>query len=220
MSGGIGKEKELFEFHYNLKTALDLYKETLPSERRYLIDQYEPLEMAHKVVGVGSVGRQAWILIMMGRGNSDPLVLQIKEAQESVLERFVGKSKYKQHGHRVVAGQRAIQTASDMLLGWCSTPGVDGKKKDYYVRQLWDGKGSIDLSRLDPSKLALLAEMCGRTLAHAHARTGNRFAIAAYLGNSKKFDKAIAKFASIYADQNEADYERFMAAYQQAKQCG
>ena len=203
-----------------LRAVLVEYRATLSSEKRRLIDEYTPVDIAHKVVGVGSVGTRAWIVVLQGASVDDVLVLQVKQAGESVLERFVGKSKYKQHGHRVVAGQRAIQTASDMLLGWCSAPGVDGGKKDYYVRQLWDGKGSIDLSRLNPSKLALLAEMCGRTLAHAHARTGNRFAIAAYLGNSKKFDKAIAKFASIYADQNEADYERFMAAYQQVKQCG
>ncbi len=188
------------------------YRSSLPSDKRKLISEYKAVDLAHKVVGVGSVGTRAWILVMQGADENDPLVLQIKEAQESVLERFVGKSKYRQHGHRVVAGQRAMQTASDMLLGWCRLPGEDGKMKDYYVRQLWDGKGSIDLSLLNPEQLAKLARTCGWTLAHAHARTGDRFAISAYLGNSDKFDKAIAKFARVYAHQNELDYRRFLEA--------
>lgn len=149
---------------------------------------------------------------MQGADENDPLVLQVKEAQESVLERFLGKSKFKQHGQRVVEGQRSIQTASDMLLGWCRMPGLDGKRKDYYVRQLWNGKGSIDLSLLGPKQLEKLACACGWTLARAHARTGDRFAISAYLGNSDKFDKAIADFADVYANQNEVDYQRFMKA--------
>lgn len=155
---------------------------------------------------------RAWIVVMQGADENDPLVLQVKEAQESVLERFLGKSKFKQHGQRVVEGQRSIQTASDMLLGWCRMPGLDGKRKDYYVRQLWNGKGSIDLSLLGPKQLEKLACACGWTLARAHARTGDRFAISAYLGNSDKFDKAIADFADVYANQNEVDYQRFMKA--------
>ena len=189
------------------------YRGSLTSDKRHLVNDYTAVDMAHKVVGVGSVGTRAWIIVMRGADENDPLVLQVKEAQESVLERFVGKSKFKQHGQRVVEGQRAMQTASDMLLGWCRLPDASGKKKDYYVRQLWDGKGSIDLALLGPDQLAALAKGCGWTLAHAHARTGDRFAIAAYLGKSDKFDKALAKFASTYADQNEADYERFMQAY-------
>ena len=195
-----------------IRSVLSEYRLTLPSDKRQLTCEYVPVDVAHKVVGVGSVGMRAWIVVMQGADENDPLVLQIKEAQESVLERFVGKSKYRQHGHRVVAGQRAMQTASDMLLGWCKIQGEDGKKKDYYVRQLWDGKGSIDLALLNPKQLGRLAEACGWTLAHAHARTGDRFAIAAYLGDTDEFDKAISKFASAYADQNEADYERFMEA--------
>ena len=188
------------------------YRSTLTPDKRQLVGEYTPVDMAHKVVGVGSVGTRAWIVVMQGADENDPLVLQIKEAQESVLERFVGKSKCKQHGQRVVEGQRAIQTASDMLLGWCRLPGEDRKLKDYYVRQLWDGKGSIDLSLLSPERMTLLAQACGWTLAHAHARTGDRFAIAAYLGDSNEFDRAIFKFANAYANQNEIDYQRFMEA--------
>lgn len=188
------------------------YRSTLDPHKRRLVNEYTAVDVAHKVVGVGSVGTRAWIVVMRGADEGDPLVLQVKEAQESVLERFVGKSKFRQHGRRVVEGQRAMQTASDMLLGWCRLLGEDGKKKDYYVRQLWDGKGSIDLSMLDAAQLEKLAQACGWTLAHAHARTGNRFAISSYLGKSDKFDKAIAEFASAYADQNEADYQRFMEA--------
>jgi len=191
------------------------YRLTLTPDKRRLIDSYTPVDVAHKVVGVGSVGTRAWIVVMRGADEEDPLVLQIKEAQASVLERFVGKSEYKKHGQRVVAGQRAMQSASDMLLGWCSIPDAQTRKnKHYYVRQLWDGKGSIDLSKLDSERLKTLSRACGRTLAHAHARTGDRFAIAAYLGKSDKFDKAIAQFASIYADQNELDYARFMQAFE------
>jgi uncharacterized protein (DUF2252 family) len=157
------------------------------------------------------VGLQAWIVVLEGTGPDDPLVLQVKEATSSVLERFVGKAPYRNHGERVVEGQRAMQTASDMLLGWTSLMLPDGTR-DFYVRQLWDGKGSIDLATISKRQLRALAKACGRTLAHAHARTGDRFAIAGYLGSSDKFDRAIASFAAAYADQNEADYARFMQA--------
>jgi len=196
-----------------MHAVLAEYRLTLTPDKRRLIDSYTAVDVAHKVVGVGSVGTRAWIVVMRGADEEDPLVLQIKEAQASVLERFVGKSEYKKHGQRVVAGQRAMQSASDMLLGWCSIPDANTrKKKHYYVRQLWDGKGSIDLSKLDSEQLKTLSRACGWTLAHAHARTGDRFAIASYLGKSDKFDKAIAQFASKYADQNELDYARFMQA--------
>lgn len=189
------------------------YRATLPPDKRQLIDQYTGVDVARKVVGVGSVGTRAWIIVMRGASDSDPLVLQVKEAQESVLERFVGKSRYRERGRRVVEGQRAMQSASDLLLGWCHLPGDKGVHH-YYVRQLWDGKGSIDLARIDATQLAALARACGYTLAHAHARTGDRFAIAGYLGKNDEFDKAIGKFAIAYADQNEADYARFMQAYE------
>ena len=193
-----------------LRSVLDEYRSTLPSDKRRLIDQYTVVDVAHKVVGVGSVGTQAWIVVMQGADANDPLVLQVKEAQESVLERFLGASEHEQHGERVVSGQHAMQTASDMLLGWCRITTEISNGKDYYVRQLWDGKGSIDLSLLTPDQLAKMAAACGWTLAHAHARTGDRFAIAGYLGKSDKFDKAIATFAAAYADQNEYDYQRFV----------
>ena len=196
-----------------MRAILVAYRTTLTEDRRRLVGSYTAVDMAHKVVGVGSVGTRAWVIVLCGADEDDPLVLQVKEAQESVLERFVGKSAHRQHGHRVVAGQRAMQTASDMLLGWCRLPDMDGKTKDYYVRQLWDGKGSIDLSLLDPEQLEQLASVCGWTLAHAHARTGDRFAIASYLGTSDAFDKALARFAAAYADQNERDYQRFMEAF-------
>lgn len=195
-----------------VRRALTEYQKTLSEDKQRLIGLYHGVDIAHKVVGVGSVGTRAIILVLEGADRSDPLVLQIKEAQESVLERFCGKSQYRQHGQRVVEGQRAIQAASDMFLGWCRMAGEDGKRKDFYVRQLWDGKGSIDLTVIDEEHLELLAEACGWTLARAHARTGDRFEIAGYLGEEKDFDKAIAKFAVAYADQNEADYARFMQA--------
>lgn len=201
--------------------VLSEYRLTLSPEKRRLVEQYEGVDIARKVVGVGSVGTRAWIVVMRGAGNDDPLVLQVKEAQESVLERFVGKSAYREHGERVVQGQRAMQTAGDMLLGWCRLPGEDGRLKDYYVRQLWDGKGGIDLDRLPQKGLADLSRACGWTLAHAHARTGDRFAIASYLGKKDTFDQAIARFAQAYADQNERDYARFLQAVEDGElPCG
>ena len=195
-----------------MNSALTKYQETLTTDKQRLISEYTPVDIAHKVVGVGSVGTRAWMMVLQGADANDHLVLQIKEAQPSVLEEFCGKSSYKYAGRRVVSGQRAIQTAGDPLLGWCRLPDVDGKPKDYFVRQLWDGKGAVDLALLSPDKLTAFAKACGWTLAKAHARTGNRFAIAAYLGNTNEFDKALAKFAIAYADQNENDYVQFMKA--------
>ena len=195
-----------------VQLALAEYRRTLSTDKRRLVELYRGMDVALKVVGVGSVGTRALIVVMEGANREDPLVLQIKEAQESVLERFCGKSKYSNHGQRVVEGQRAMQTASDMLLGWCRLPDEHGRRTDYYVRQLWDGKGSIDLTSIDVKRLEFLASVCGWTLAHAHARTGDRFAIAGYLGNGTSFDEAMVRFAQAYADQNEADYARFMEA--------
>ena len=195
-----------------IASILTAYKRSLPPDRRHLVSSYKPIDMAHKVVGVGSVGTRAWIIVLKGANEDDSLVLQVKEAQESVLERFVGKAKARCHGERVVWGLHAMQTASDPLLGWCRLPDPNGKGKDYYVRQLWDGKGSLNLSLLNPEQLTKFARTCGWTLAHAHARTGDRFAIAAYLGETDEFDRALAKFARAYAKQNEADYRRFMEA--------
>lgn len=206
----IGEDKQRYDFHYNIKKALDIYKMTLPIERRGLIDQYEPLELAHKVVGVGSVGLQAWLLILMGKENGDPLVLQIKQAERSVLEKYYGQSEYAMSGQRVVEGQRSIQTAGDILLGWLSLDTPEGIHKDYYVRQLWDAKGSFDLDKITEKGLAGLASMCAWTLAHAHAKTGDRHAIAGYLGKGDTFENTMVSYAKLYADQNEADYEMFL----------
>lgn len=197
-----------------VRSALREYCQSLSPEKRQLIMQYRGVDIARKVVGVGSVGTRVLIVVLQGIGREDPLVLQIKEAEESVLERFCGKVEGIQHGQRVVEGQRAIQFAGDILLGWCQIPDRGGELRDFYVRQLWDGKGSVDLTRIEPEGLKILAKACGGTLAHAHARTGDRFEIAGYLGNGEKFSKAILTFARLYADQNERDYARFMDAYE------
>ena len=163
-------------------------------------------------MGVGSVGTRAWVLLFVGRDNDDPLILQSKQAQASVLERFVGKSRYGNAGRRVVEGQRLMQSLSDVLLGWYHVIGFDGKPYDFYVRQLWDGKGSFDVEAMDESAWPAYAEMCAWVLARAHARTGDRIAIAAYLGPGDVFDGAIADFAEVYAEQNQRDYEALQAA--------
>jgi uncharacterized protein (DUF2252 family) len=163
--------------------------------------------MARKVVGVGSVGTRCWIVLLVGRDDADPLFLQVKEAQESVLSRFVGASKFPNQGQRVVAGQRLMQAASDIFLGWQRTQaGLDGQPRDFYVRQLRDWKFSLDVEAMIPAGMRLYGELCGWTLARAHARSGDRIAIASYLGNSDIFDKAIANFAADYADQTERDH--------------
>jgi uncharacterized protein (DUF2252 family) len=160
------------------------------------------------VVGVGRVGTRCWVILMLGRDESDPLFLQVKEAEASVLSRFVGASKYANEGQRVVAGQRLMQAASDIFLGWQRVKaGLDGRSRDFYVRQLRDWKFSVEIEALRPEGLRMYAGLCGWTLARAHARSGDRIAIAAYLGNGDVFDRAIAKFAVAYADQNERDYD-------------
>ena len=206
----IKEERKLYDFHSNIGKALEMYKETLPEDRRKLISQYEPMEMAHKVVGVGSVGRRAWILVMKGRENGDPLVLQVKEAERSVLEEYYGYSNYQNSGQRVVEGQRAIQTAGDILLGWIQEKIPDERQIDYYVRQLWDAKGSIDLTTLKKEGYEPISQMCAWTLAHAHAKTGDRHTLAGYLGKSDEFSLAMVKYSKLYADQTEADYKEFM----------
>jgi uncharacterized protein (DUF2252 family) len=182
------------------------YAETLDEGARLLVGRYRYVDAAHKVVGVGSVGTRAWITLLFGGDEEDPLFLQIKEAGPSVLEPFAGPSSFPNHGHRVVAGQRLMQAAGDGLLGWISAEGIDGKKRDFYVRQLWDGKGSAEIELMSQATMTGYAELCGWTLARAHARTGDRRAIAAYLGKGDRFDRAIAEFSQAYADQNEADY--------------
>ena len=184
------------------------YRRTLETDRRYLLETFEPCDLARKVVGVGSVGTRCWIMLFLGRDTADPLFLQVKEAEKSVLSRFVGASKYPNQGQRVVAGQRLMQAASDIFLGWQRIEaGLDGVTRDFYVRQLRDWKLSLDIATMAPAGMRAYGEVCGWTLARAHARSGDRIAIAAYLGTSDVFDRAITDFASAYADQNERDYE-------------
>jgi uncharacterized protein (DUF2252 family) len=190
-----------------IEGLLGTYRDSLDDQAQVLAARYHYVDAAHKVVGVGSVGTRAWIALLFGRDEQDPLFLQMKEAGPSVLEPFAGASEYDNHGHRVVAGQRLTQAASDVLLGWLTVPGLDGKKRDFYVRQLWDGKGSADIETMSARTMATYAGLCGWSLARAHARTGDRQAIASYLGHSDKFDRAIAAFSDAYADQNQADYD-------------
>ncbi len=195
-----------------------LIKKLLSSYRRTLGRQHHPVEefryahVAYKMVGVGSVGTRCYIVLMLGRDHNDPLFLQVKEAQASVLERFLGKSTYPHHGERVVAGQRLMQAATDIFLGWIRIKGLDGVTRDYYVRQFQDWKGSADTETMLVPGATLYSRTCAATLARAHARWGDRIAIASYLGNGDVFDRAVADFAVAYADQNERDYEAFTAA--------
>jgi uncharacterized protein (DUF2252 family) len=188
------------------------YRKSLEPATRHLISGYEYVDAAHKVVGVGSVGNRAWICLLRGRDAKDPLFLQLKEAGPSVLEPFTSRSRYSQHGRRVVEGQRLTQAASDQLLGWLSGPGVDGVKRDFYVRQLWDGKGSAEVEMMGPRELEIYGRLCGWTLARAHARTGDRIAIASYLGRGRTFGRAMTDFAESYADQNQSDYDEVRSA--------
>ena len=197
----------------DLRRLVDGYRRTLGTDRRYLLEQFEFADMARKVVGVGSVGTRCWIVLMLGRDTSDPLFLQVKEAERSVLEDFAGTSQYANHGQRVVAGQRLMQAASDIFLGWQRTQvDPDGRPHDFYVRQLRDGKFSADIETMTAAGMRAYGELCGWTLARAHARSGDRIAIAAYLGQSAVFDRAIAGFAAAYADQNERDHQALTAA--------
>ncbi|HTU86903.1 MAG TPA: DUF2252 domain-containing protein [Solirubrobacteraceae bacterium] len=191
-----------------VNVALDQYAESLDQDRRYLFGTYRFVDMARKVVGVGSVGTRAWILLFAGRQGQDPLVLQMKEAQSSVLEPYLGRSEFDNCGERVVRGQRLSQAAIDLFLGWQRSVGLDGKEHDFYIRQLWDWKASIDLSRMTYNGLHAYTRACGWSLARAHARSGDRLAIAAYLGAGPSFDQALARFSAAYADQNELDHQR------------
>lgn len=183
------------------------YRRSLQSDRRHLLEEFQFVQIARKVVGVGSVGTRAWILLMVGLGNEDPLFLQAKEAEASVLEEFVAKSGYANHGARVVAGQHLMQAASDIFLGYQPFEGPDGVTRDFYIRQLRDWKGSFEIEGAIPPGLTKYAGVCAQALARAHARSGDRVAIASYLGNGPTFDRALAEFADSYADQNERDYE-------------
>jgi uncharacterized protein (DUF2252 family) len=195
-----------------IEEMLATYRETLDRERRVLMEGYRYTHLARKVVGVGSVGTRAWIALLLGRDSDDPLFLQVKEAQPSVLEPFAAKSRFSHQGQRVVEGQRLMQAASDILLGWLTADGIDSRRRDFYVRQLWDWKESAELERMAPNDMATYGQLCGWTLARAHARSGDRIAIAAYLGGGDVFDRAMADFAESYADQNERDYAALVSA--------
>jgi uncharacterized protein (DUF2252 family) len=194
------------------RAVIRSYRRTLQGDRRQLLERFRFADAARKVVGVGSVGTRAWIVLRVGRDNEDPLILQMKEAQSSVLEPFLGKSQFSNHGQRVVEGQRLMQAASDTMLGWIRFAGIDGVERDFFLRQLWDSKGSALVDVLEPETMAVYARLCGMTLARAHARSGDAVTIASYLGTSDSFDRALAVFAETYADQNERDYDALKAA--------
>jgi hypothetical protein len=210
-------EMEAQQVDEAIHDLLRAYRRTLQGDHRHLLEGFRYAHAARKVVGVGSVGTRAWILLMFGHDNSDPLFLQAKEAQASVLEPFLGKSRYANHGQRVVEGQRLMQSASDLMLGWIRSNGIDGVSRDFYIRQLWDGKGSAIVEAMRPSVMSSYAGFCGWTLARAHARSGDAAAIATYLGTSDKFDNAMATFAETYADQNERDYATLKQAVDSGK---
>jgi uncharacterized protein (DUF2252 family) len=200
---------ELFD---QMQELLHGYSESLPPERRHLLAQFRLVHMARKVVGVGSVGTRSWLLLLLGRDDADPLFLQAKEAQASVLEEYAGPSEFAQHGQRVVAGQRTMQASGDIFLGTHRVRGIDGADRDFYVRQLRDWKGSAEVETMRPSGMAVYASICGWTLARAHARSGDRIAIAAYLGASDRFERAVAEFGESYADLNDKDFTRLRSA--------
>ena len=188
------------------------YRTTLQSDRTVLLERFRFVQLARKVVGVGSVGTRAWIVLLVGHDDDDPLFLQAKEAEVSVLERFAGKSQFDNQERRVVTGQRLMQATSDIFLGWERLEGYDGVVRDFYIRQLRDWKGSVDVDRMIPAGMAVYARLCGWTLARAHARSGDRIAIAGYLGSGTAFDRSIADFPGRYADRNERDFEALRQA--------
>jgi uncharacterized protein (DUF2252 family) len=200
-----------------IHSFLKQYREGLPPHIRALMERYRFTHIARKVVGIGSVGMRAWVVLFVGRDTADPLLLQLKEAKRSVLEAYTAPTRYESQGRRVVEGQRFMQAASDPLLGWYSLRGFDGKVHDFYVRQLWDGKASIDIGRLSSSGLRCYGEACGWTLARGHARSGDRIAMAAYLGDKDTFDTAVAAFATKYAEVNRQDHLRLVAAINEGR---
>ncbi|MFF8832501.1 DUF2252 domain-containing protein [Streptomyces sp. NPDC015131] len=205
-----GREKEL-------RGLVEGYARTLPPERRRLLRHYHLVDMARKVVGVGSVGTRCWILLLLGRDDDDPLLLQAKEAQESVLAAHTDGENWDNQGCRVVTGQRLIQTTSDIFLGWTRVTGLDGRDRDFYVRQLWDWKGIARPETMGPDLMTLFGRLCGASLARAHARSGDPVAIAAYLGAGDRFDRALAEFAQAYADQNEQDFAALESAHRSGR---
>jgi uncharacterized protein (DUF2252 family) len=207
--------EELFddpEAQAQLESLLTEYRVSLSGAHGHIASAYRYVHAARKVVGVGSVGTRAWIVLLAGRDADDPLFLQAKEAQASVLEPYAERSRFDHHGRRVVEGQRLMQAAGDIFLGWVTADGPDGVARDFYVRQLWDGKGSADIEQMSARELTVYASLCGETLARAHARSGDRIAIASYLGGGSVFDEAIADFAEVYGDRNERDFEAAEAA--------
>ena len=210
-------EVQASALYEEITAVLGQYRRTLQSDRRHLLEQFTLIQAARKVVGVGSVGTRARILLMDVCDGAEPLFLQAKEAQPSVLAAYCGRSQYTNQGERVVAGQHLMQAESDIFLGWTKARGPDGVDRDFYVRQLKDWKFSAPIERALPSGLAVYARLCGWTLARAHARSGDRIALAAYLGGTPAFDQAIAGFAETYADQNERDYAALQAAVKDGK---
>ncbi|GAA0899126.1 DUF2252 domain-containing protein [Virgisporangium aurantiacum] len=210
--GDLLPDLERAELEDTIRGLIRGYCESLPSERRALVEQFEFVDMARKVVGVGSVGTRCWIILMLGRDERDPLLLQVKEAGPSVLAEHVGPSRYANQGQRVVAGQRLMQAAGDTFLGWQTVQGIDGATRDFYVRQLYDWKGIAIAEQMPPEGMLRFGELCGHTLARAHARSGDRIGIAEYLGSSDAVDQALAPFAESYADQNERDHAALVEA--------
>jgi uncharacterized protein (DUF2252 family) len=209
----VSESQERDELEDAIRDLLRRYGRTLQHDRRALFKQYRYVDLAHKVVGVGSVGTRCWIALLLGRDDNDALVLQVKEASESVLEPHLARANFTNHGQRVVEGQRLMQATSDIFLGWIRNPaGFDGRVRDFYVRQLWDWKGGLEVETTATETLEPYARVCGWTLARAHARSGDRIAIASYLGKGDTFDRAVADFAAAYAEVAEADHQAFSAA--------
>jgi uncharacterized protein (DUF2252 family) len=214
----LGNEEQRDQIYEALHALLRDYRSTLEFDRRVLAEEFELVDLARKVVGVGSVGTRAWIALMLGRDVQDPLILQMKEAEASVFEPYLGPSGFSNHGERVVVGQRLMQASSDILLGWLHvSSGLDGQARDFYVRQLRDWKGSAEVEEMVPKGMALYGRLCGWTLARAHARSGDRVAIAAYLGGGRSFDRAILEFTGAYAEQNARDYRELTDAVEAGK---
>jgi uncharacterized protein (DUF2252 family) len=211
-----GTERD--EMFDGLHELLHSYRSTLEYDRRILLEQFQLTDFARKVVGVGSVGTRAWIALLIGRDDQDPLFLQMKEAEASVMEEFLAPSEFENHGERVVVGQRLMQASSDIFLGWLHVEsGIDGKERDFYGRQLKDWKGSAEIEQMVPKGMSIYGQLCGWTLARAHARSGDRIAIAAYLGKGPSFDRAILEFSHAYAEQNERDYKALTKAVESGR---
>jgi uncharacterized protein (DUF2252 family) len=210
-------DAEARDLDEGMRRLIAQYAETLPNDRRQLLSKFRYVHAARKVVGVGSVGTRAWVCLFLGHDSDDPLFLQAKEAQPSVLAPFLGASEYSNQGQRVVEGQRLMQATSDIFLGWIHVTGFDGAPRDFYVRQLWDWKSSAEIETMVPAGMTAYGRMCGWTLARAHARSGDAMAIGAYLGGGPAFDTALTRFATTYADQNERDHRSLVDAIEAGK---